>query len=268
MIAVEPEAEIATRSTAAGGGGKPRIGRLPVSYDTDRDTAIQQGARSCSVGSAAAGRSTPSCPVRPPSRRHRLVRPDDIAEAIPCGDSVEEVVEAVKEFADAGFTHVALCQIGGDHQGEFIEWWKRDLGSARCIGRTKQCHSKRGAPSDASTSTLKKAWRTGWSPKVAKEIAARTVNKERARAGEAREASKTSTEDISSGRRGGLRSHRGERRPHARPTLRRGEASQYRGPFEDVEGPARSRRRRSLSSGRSPDVTPRGYETTDGTSSS
>ena len=45
--------------------------------------------------------------------------------------------------------------------------------------------------------------------KVAKEIAARTVNKERARTGEARQASRTSTEDISSGRRGGLRSHRG-----------------------------------------------------------
>jgi hypothetical protein len=44
---------------------------------------------------------------------------------------------------------------------------------------------------------------------TAEEIAARTVNKERARAGEAREASRTSTEDISSGRRGGLRSHKG-----------------------------------------------------------
>jgi plasmid stabilization system protein ParE len=44
---------------------------------------------------------------------------------------------------------------------------------------------------------------------TAEEIAARTVNKERARAGEAGESSRTSTEDISSGRRGGLRSHRG-----------------------------------------------------------
>ena len=43
----------------------------------------------------------------------------------------------------------------------------------------------------------------------AKEIAARTVNKERARTGEARTASRTSTRDISSGRRGGLRSHSG-----------------------------------------------------------
>jgi plasmid stabilization system protein ParE len=43
----------------------------------------------------------------------------------------------------------------------------------------------------------------------AEEIAARTVNKERARHGETQEASRTSVEDISSGRRGGLRSHHG-----------------------------------------------------------
>jgi hypothetical protein len=49
----------------------------------------------------------------------------------------------------------------------------------------------------------------GESEDTAEEIAARTVNKERARAGEAKESSRTSTNDISSSRRGGLRSHRG-----------------------------------------------------------
>ena len=49
----------------------------------------------------------------------------------------------------------------------------------------------------------------GRSEKKAEEIAARTVNKERARAGEAKTASRTSTQDISSSRRGGLRSHKG-----------------------------------------------------------
>ena len=49
----------------------------------------------------------------------------------------------------------------------------------------------------------------GRSEELAEEIAARTVNKERARAGESRTASPTSTSDLSSGRRGGLRSHRG-----------------------------------------------------------
>ena len=54
----------------------------------------------------------------------------------------------------------------------------------------------------------------GTSEDKAEEIAARTVNKERARAGEAKESSRLSRDDISSGRRGGLRS--GTRRPKGR----------------------------------------------------
>ncbi|MFF3662360.1 plasmid stabilization protein [Streptomyces olivochromogenes] len=53
----------------------------------------------------------------------------------------------------------------------------------------------------------------GESKERAEEIAARTVNKERARAGESKTASRTSTQDISSGRRGGLRSHQGAQGP-------------------------------------------------------
>lgn len=49
----------------------------------------------------------------------------------------------------------------------------------------------------------------GRGEQTAEEIAARTINKERARAGESKEKSRTSTDDISSGRRGGLRSHQG-----------------------------------------------------------
>ena len=56
--------------------------------------------------------------------------------------------------------------------------------------------------------------RQGRSESRAEEIAARTVNKERARSGESRRASRTSRQDLSSGRRGGLRS--GTRRPRGR----------------------------------------------------
>lgn len=59
----------------------------------------------------------------------------------------------------------------------------------------------------------------GASEDTAEEIAARTVNKERARKGEARESSKLSREDISSGRRGGLRSHRNSPRGRTRDQL-------------------------------------------------
>ena len=63
------------------------------------------------------------------------------------------------------------------------------------------------------------AKRRGASTKRAEEIAARTVNKERARSGEAKTASPTSTRDISSGRRGGLRSGRARPRGRTREQL-------------------------------------------------
>jgi hypothetical protein len=77
--------------------------------------------------------------------------------------------------------------------------------------KERQCLPRHGAPREsASTSTLREGLVDRGDPEaLAKEIAARTVNKGRARSGEARQASHTSTEDISSGRRGGLRSQRG-----------------------------------------------------------
>jgi hypothetical protein len=59
----------------------------------------------------------------------------------------------------------------------------------------------------------------GKSEKRAKEIAARTVNKERARSGESRTRSRSSTDDISSGRRGGLRSGKAGPRGRTREQL-------------------------------------------------
>jgi hypothetical protein len=59
----------------------------------------------------------------------------------------------------------------------------------------------------------------GSSEDRAEEIAARTVNKERARSGEAREPSKLSKTDISSGRRGGIRAHRRSPRGRTRDQL-------------------------------------------------
>jgi hypothetical protein len=59
----------------------------------------------------------------------------------------------------------------------------------------------------------------GASESRAEEIAARTVNKERARSGESRRRSRTSTEDISSGRRGGLRSGKSGPRGRTRDQL-------------------------------------------------
>ena len=53
--------------------------------------------------------------------------PEAISDQISCGPDVEEHVEAVKPYLDAGFTEVALVQIGGAQQDEFIGWAQREL---------------------------------------------------------------------------------------------------------------------------------------------
>jgi G6PDH family F420-dependent oxidoreductase len=130
LIAVEPSADIVSEFDSAGGAGKPRIGQLPISYDPDRDVAIQRARRLFSWfgGGWKVNAELPGTAAFEAASSY--VRDDDIVESIPCGDSVDAVAEAVAEFAEAGFTHVALCQIGGDTQADFIKWWERELAPA------------------------------------------------------------------------------------------------------------------------------------------
>ena len=56
------------------------------------------------------------------------VRPEDVARQVPCGPDVDAVVAAVQRYVDAGFTHVALLQIGhAEHQREFFDWAEKEL---------------------------------------------------------------------------------------------------------------------------------------------
>ncbi len=122
MIAVEPKPELGAAFDAAGGAGKPRIGQLPVSYDTDDKAAVARAHEQFrwfgggwKVNSELPGTAAFAA-------ASQFVREDDVAASIPCGADVDRVVEAVKEFADAGFTHVALVQIGAEQQRPFVQW--------------------------------------------------------------------------------------------------------------------------------------------------
>jgi alkanesulfonate monooxygenase SsuD/methylene tetrahydromethanopterin reductase-like flavin-dependent oxidoreductase (luciferase family) len=55
------------------------------------------------------------------------VTEDDIAELVPCGPGTDQYVKAVRQYTDAGFTHVALVQVGAENQRDFIEWAASDL---------------------------------------------------------------------------------------------------------------------------------------------
>jgi hypothetical protein len=49
------------------------------------------------------------------------VRPEDVGDQLGCEPDVKEQVE-IRPFVDAGFTEVALVQIGGEHQEPFLRW--------------------------------------------------------------------------------------------------------------------------------------------------
>ena len=50
----------------------------------------------------------------------QFVRPEDVAASIPCGPDIGPIVEAVRQFEQAGFTDVALVQVGDEGQQEFL----------------------------------------------------------------------------------------------------------------------------------------------------
>jgi G6PDH family F420-dependent oxidoreductase len=127
MIAVEPDPQLGVAFDEAGGGGKPRYGQLALSYDTDTARAVHRAhdqfrwfgagwkVMSELPGPAAFEAAT------------QFVRPEDVAAAIPCGADITRVVEEVRTWALAGFTHLALVQIGGDAQDEFLAWSREVL---------------------------------------------------------------------------------------------------------------------------------------------
>ncbi|MFJ6946793.1 TIGR03557 family F420-dependent LLM class oxidoreductase [Streptomyces wuyuanensis] len=122
MIAVEPERSLTESFERAGGAGKPRIGQLAVCYDPDRDAAVRRAHEQFKW--FGMGWKVNAELPHPDAfeAATRYVRPEDVAQAIPCGDDPGAVVEAVRAFVDAGFTEVALVQIGGGTQHDFLEW--------------------------------------------------------------------------------------------------------------------------------------------------
>ncbi len=96
------------------------IGQLPISWDPDRDKAI---ARAHDQFRWFAGGWSVNADLPTPAgfaAASQYVRPEDVADSIPCGPDLDAIVAAVKPFRDAGFTDIALVQVGGDTQEQFL----------------------------------------------------------------------------------------------------------------------------------------------------
>jgi G6PDH family F420-dependent oxidoreductase len=127
MIAVEPRRELGEMFDSAGGVGKPRIGQIALSYDPDEDIALK---RAIDQFRWFTGNWRVNAELPVPASfdaASKTVRAEDVSSQMPCGPDVERHVAGIRAFEAAGFTQIALVQVGGDTQEEFIDWAATEL---------------------------------------------------------------------------------------------------------------------------------------------
>lgn len=97
------------------------VGQIPVCWDTDRDAAVE---RAHDQFRWFAGGWAVNADLPTPAGfagATQFVRRDDVASAIPCGPDLDAIVAAVDKYREAGFTDIALVQIGGESQERFLD---------------------------------------------------------------------------------------------------------------------------------------------------
>jgi G6PDH family F420-dependent oxidoreductase len=126
LIAVQPEADVvdawhgARRATGLPGDVRV-IGQIPICWDRDRDVAVLRAHDQFRwfAGGWAVNADLPTTAGF--AGATQFVRPEDTADAIPCGPDLDAIVEAVSAYWDAGFTDVALVQVGDEAQDRFLD---------------------------------------------------------------------------------------------------------------------------------------------------
>jgi G6PDH family F420-dependent oxidoreductase len=126
LIGVEPDSSLVETWNSTEGaprvGDRARaIGQIPICWDPDEKAAVERAHDQFRwfAGGWSVNADLPTTAGF--AAATQFVRPEDVAESIPCGPDLDKVVEAVSAYWEAGFTDIALVQIGGDHQQRFLD---------------------------------------------------------------------------------------------------------------------------------------------------
>jgi G6PDH family F420-dependent oxidoreductase len=126
LITVAPDEEIVSAFEEAGGRGKPKIGMAHVAYDEDEDAGHERAHRLW-PNLALAGSGGQELPApRDFEEAAGNVTVADVAETTPAGPDPEPYLELIREYEDAGLTHLYIHQIG-ENQDAFLEFAVREL---------------------------------------------------------------------------------------------------------------------------------------------
>jgi G6PDH family F420-dependent oxidoreductase len=126
FVNVSPEKELVERFDKAGGSGKPKYGQLTCCWAESKEQA-KQTAWEQWPNAAVEGAASQELPYPEHFEQvSQAASPDDLEEALVLGPDPQEYLEKVREFEEAGFTHVYLHQIGPDQQG-FLDFAAREV---------------------------------------------------------------------------------------------------------------------------------------------
>jgi G6PDH family F420-dependent oxidoreductase len=127
MIATQPDPDLVRAFDEATGGERPKMGQLAVCVGDD-EAACRRLAHErwrFAAGGWKVQAELPNPVNFEAATAH--VREEDVAgELVPCGPDPEVHAAAIREWADAGFKHVAIAQVGPD-QDAFLRMWQHDL---------------------------------------------------------------------------------------------------------------------------------------------
>ena len=124
LIAVEPEGDfVQSWDAARSSAGLPvsrKIGQIPICWGPDKDRAVE---RAHELFRWFGGGWHVNADLPTPvafDAASQFVTPEDVAQSIPCGPDLDEIVEGLRPFWEAGFTDVALVQAGDESQEQFL----------------------------------------------------------------------------------------------------------------------------------------------------
>ena len=144
MFGTEPKAELFDAYHGAGGDG-PTYGEVGLAWAETEDAAVQAAFES-SRWSLTGWKVMSELP-NPANfeAASQVVRPEDVAAAMPCGPDAAKHLDAIREYERVGYDHVVLMNSGPDPDG-FMDFFARELKpAARRVTRKIRAHSSRSS---------------------------------------------------------------------------------------------------------------------------
>ncbi len=117
LIGTKPDPELLRTFERHGGSGKPRLGQLTVCWARDDRSAVETAMRWWPTA-AVPGELMQELPLpRHFEQATESVTEDQLTQVVVCGSDPDRFVEAIRQYEDAGYDHVAIHQVGPDQEG-------------------------------------------------------------------------------------------------------------------------------------------------------